>query len=170
MVRRDESKGPLLALRVFLCLRDVGVDLEAWMAADGPLRRTLGHESRRAGLDRVRLVGLLNPMELAAQLRFTTVCLATPRLEGISRALIEAIACGVPVVTHDVGNVRSVLQLASGAPVTDRDPEALGAAIRGFPGGTNPAEAAASLAPGTLVPHLLDELEEAVLSNAGPVE
>ncbi|MGH3001565.1 MAG: glycosyltransferase [Gaiellaceae bacterium] len=54
---------------------------------------------------------------------------------GMSRVLLEAAACGTPVVAHDSGLLGHLVRTRNlGAAVDCRDPSALAAAIRGFLG------------------------------------
>jgi glycosyltransferase involved in cell wall biosynthesis len=58
------------------------------------------------------------------------VCLPSYR-EGLSKTLIEAAACGRPIITSDVPGCREVIQPGiSGLLVPPRDPAALAQAIR----------------------------------------
>ena len=160
--RLEESKDPLLALRVFEALRAGGLRFEAWMAGDGPLRGLVENEVQMRGLDNVRLAGLLTADDLADRLRGTTVCLATSRWEGIPRALIEALACGVPVVTTDVGDMRYIVRPGAGYVVEQRAETALAAAVEASLEDGPSAETAASVTQWSVsrvVPRLLGDLE-----------
>lgn len=160
--RLEESKDPLLALHVFEALRAGGLRFEAWMAGDGPLRGLVENEVQMRGLDNVRLAGLLTADDLADRLRGTMVCLATSRWEGIPRALIEALACGVPVVTTDVGDMRYIVRPGAGYVVEQRAETALASAVEAALEDGPSAETAASVTQwsvGCAVPRLLGNLE-----------
>jgi glycosyltransferase involved in cell wall biosynthesis len=71
--------------------------------------------------------------ELALWYNAADVLLVTSHFEGSSRVVVEALACGTPVVTTDVGDAPEML--ACGAPITildSRDPMALAEAVAGF--------------------------------------
>jgi glycosyltransferase involved in cell wall biosynthesis len=160
--RLEESKDPMLAVRVFGELAARGHKFEAWMAGNGALRETVERELRAASLNMVSVVGLLDSHELATRLRRTTVCLATSRWEGIPRAIIEALACGVPVVSTDVGDVRSLICPENGVLVAERAPAELIAAIEPVVANTSPptvAKSVAHLEATRVVPSLLQEIE-----------
>lgn len=160
--RLEESKDPMLAVRVFRELAARGYRFEAWMAGNGPLREPVERELREANLKMVSLVGLLDAPTLAGRLRQSTVCLATSRWEGIPRAIIEALACGVPVVSTDVGDVRSLICRENGHLVPGREPDELIAALDHVMSCTNRitvAKSVAHLDAKCIVPSLLKDLE-----------
>ena len=160
--RLEESKDPQLAIQVFRELASRGLEFEAWMAGNGPLREMIERELSAADLNMVSVVGLLDPHELAARLRRSTVCLATSRWEGIPRAVIEALACGVPVVSTDVGDVRSLISPENGVLVDGREPAELIDAIERVTASASPPAVAGSVAhleAKRVVPSLLSDLE-----------
>jgi len=79
------------------------------MAGDGPLRG--GVEARATGLgiaDRCRFLGRRD--DVPAVLNACDVVVLSSRNEGLGLSVVEAMACGVPVVATDVGGVRDVLR------------------------------------------------------------
>lgn len=106
--RLEPPKDPLTAIRVFGELRNRGVPFQAWIAGGGTLEPDVREAVLRAGLhETVRVLGVLAPDELAAELRRTDVFLMTSLWEGIPRTVIEALACGVPVASTDAGDVKA---------------------------------------------------------------
>lgn len=82
----------------------------------------------RLGLsDRVRFMGHCNDMQDIYP-AFDVVCLPS-RNEGLPLSVLEAQACGIPVVATDVGSVREGICLETGAVVPPQDRSALAAAI-----------------------------------------
>ncbi|MEZ5850088.1 MAG: glycosyltransferase [Hyphomicrobiaceae bacterium] len=82
--------------------------------------------SRGVG-ERVRFLGQRD--DIAAILpAFDVFCLPS-RSEGLPRSIIEAQACGVPVVATDVGGVSEAICPLSGALVPPEDPAALAVAL-----------------------------------------
>jgi glycosyltransferase involved in cell wall biosynthesis len=109
--RFEPPKDPLLAVAVFALLNDLGIEFSAWMAGQGTLEDETRAAIEQAGLaDRVQLLGLLEPKDLAKTLRSSTVFLMTSRWEGMPRGALEALGTGVPVVSTNVGELRSAVQ------------------------------------------------------------
>lgn len=146
--------GPSGALREHLRLRDdtplVGVvgrlapikdhgtllramkqlpDAHLAVLGDGELRSVLEEMVLAMGLaDRVHLVGWW--MDIPAAMADMDVVALSSRNEGTPVSLIEAGACGRPVVATDVGGVRSVVvDGGSGLLVPPGDPDALAEAL-----------------------------------------
>jgi len=49
--------------------------------------------------------------------------------EGLANAWVEALACGTPVVTSDVGGAREIITCDTAGRLVDRNPEAVAAGI-----------------------------------------
>jgi glycosyltransferase involved in cell wall biosynthesis len=163
--RFQESKDPLLAVEVFKALAAAGVTFRAWLAGEGPLEGTIRQSLDSAGLSQVEMLGLLSRPELAQRLRASTACLGTSRWEGIPRGLIEALACGVPVVSSDVGDVASVVRPENGVLLQQRAPEVFAHALREAGANNSPrrvAQSVAHLDVRHVVPRLLCEIESRV--------
>jgi len=160
--RFDESKDPLLAVHVFASLAERGLLFEAWMAGDGPLRPQVEDQLRAKRLDAVHLAGVLSARNLAHHLRATDACVVTSRWEGIPRAVIEALACGVPVVSTDVGDVPDLVTSHAGLIVKSATVHELTLAVESVLARANQdvASTVTHLDVRRVVPQLLGELEE----------
>lgn len=99
------------------------------LVGDGPERAAL--ESQAAGLgvaERVRFAGATG--EVVTWLAAADVCAAPSRNEGMGRALVEAMALGLPVIGAAVGGIPSVVgDDEAGRLVAPDDVPALGAAL-----------------------------------------
>ena len=114
--RLTPEKGFLDLLQAAGRLRDRGVTFLVRIFGQGPQREALEREIVRLDLrDKVVLAGIAPHAEiLAAMVRATLVTLASchpPNLfqDGISNVLVEAMACGTPVVTTDHDGSRELL-------------------------------------------------------------
>ena len=105
------------------------------IAGRGPMRDTLGAIAVQAGIgDRVRIVDAVPYAGVPAFLRSLDILALPSRpstiwMEQFGRVLIEAMACGVPVVASNSGEIPSVLA-DGGVLVPPGDTEALGNALR----------------------------------------
>jgi teichuronic acid biosynthesis glycosyltransferase TuaC len=117
------------------------------IVGDGPLRLTLESLARDLGVaDRVRFVGEA-PRAAVASFMSRSACLLLPsRSEGLPLVVIEALACGTPVIASDVGGLRELVRTATaGYLVRPGDVEELAAALIDFdPGKHRPADVLAA--------------------------
>lgn len=104
-------------------------DVHMALLGDGELRATLEERARRLGVaDRVHFVGWWT--DIPAAMADMDVVALSSRNEGTPVSLIEAGACGRPVVSTDVGGVASVVSHAeTGLLVPPADPVAFAAAL-----------------------------------------
>lgn len=129
--RLVESKGPMLALEA---LASLPPDVRMCMVGDGPLRQQIQTAVRAQSLDdRVDLRARISSAEMPDLLRSLNVVilpsLTTQRWkEQFGRILIEAMACGVPVIGSDSGEIPNVIGDA-GLIVPEGDTAALAGAI-----------------------------------------
>ena len=84
-------------------------DLRAAVVGDGPLRDRLAREAAALGVaDAVDFLGRRADVE--AVYRDSRVFVLTSRSEGLSVAATEAMACGLPAVVTDVGDMRDLVR------------------------------------------------------------
>ncbi|HEX9884986.1 MAG TPA: glycosyltransferase [Longimicrobiales bacterium] len=87
----------------------------AWVVGDGPHAGTLVRRSREVGLgDRVRFTGHVASLEVASWMAALDILVLPSRTtrtwtEQFGRVLVEAMACGVPVVVSDAGQMAEVV-------------------------------------------------------------
>ena len=136
--RLEAVKDPvnLVAAVASVCDKrpDLRDRLRLVIVGDGSLKQEVAELAKRRGLtDKVLLTGLRDdvPEILAAFDLFVSPSLA----EGFSNTILEAMACGLPVVATDVGeNSRLVVDGRTGRIVPPADAESLGAAIAAYCG------------------------------------
>lgn len=106
-------------------------DVRALIVGDGPLRGALQRQAEASVPGRVDFRSAMPQAELRWAYAAADV-LALPSLrEGWPNVLLEALACGTPVVAADVGGVREIVSAeAPGRVVEGRDPGAWTRAIR----------------------------------------
>lgn len=118
----------LLALRKAL---DGGADLRLDLIGEGPDRQHLQFTIDDLGLvDRVRLLGRRPAAEVAQRLRAADIFLHMSSTEGISNAVLEAMATGLAVITTEAGGMReAVRDGVDGVVVRVREAESAAAAL-----------------------------------------
>jgi teichuronic acid biosynthesis glycosyltransferase TuaC len=100
------------------------------VAGAGPDQAALAASATRFGVaNRVRFAGAVPHGELPGLLGAADVMALASSSEGLANAWVEALACGVPVVTTDVGGARELLTDPRAGRLVDRTPAAFAAAI-----------------------------------------
>jgi glycosyltransferase involved in cell wall biosynthesis len=110
--RLDTEKNPLHLVTIAKSLASK-FDFTIKVAGDGPLLSHLVSVIKSEGLEQHFQV--LGYVENASRVVATSHCLLLPSLwEGLPMALLEAGACGVPVVATPVGGICSLVDTESG--------------------------------------------------------
>jgi glycosyltransferase involved in cell wall biosynthesis len=100
------------------------------IAGDGPDRSRLEQQARKLGIaERVRLLGPQPHAALPALLSAADVMVLPTVSEGLANVWVEALACGTPVVTSDVGGAPEVIDRPDYGRLVPRDPAAIAAAV-----------------------------------------
>jgi glycosyltransferase involved in cell wall biosynthesis len=122
----NERKGQRLAVEALARLPGATLLL----VGEGPDRVWL--EQRIAAPDvagRVRLLGVRPHEELPALLAAADVMILPTASEGLANVWVEALACGTPVVTTDVGGAPDVIDRPEAGRLVPRDAAAIAAAV-----------------------------------------
>jgi colanic acid/amylovoran biosynthesis glycosyltransferase len=136
-----EKKGHAFLIRTARMLIDRGVPLAVDFVGDGPLRDALRRQVALAGLDSVIcFAGVLPHDELLRRLcdghwdvmALPSIVTATGEKEGIPVSLIEAMACGVPVISTDTGGIPELLGGGVGVLVPEQDLTAMAQGLEGL--------------------------------------
>ncbi len=101
------------------------------LIGEGPERTRLEEQARSLGLEQsVELPGAEIPEQVTDRLRQSDLFVLPSREEGMSVALLEAIALGIPVVASSIpGNRRLILEFKNGRLAPVDDPEGLAKVI-----------------------------------------
>jgi glycosyltransferase involved in cell wall biosynthesis len=123
-----ENKGQALAIEAVPALPGYRLHL----VGDGPDAGMLRALVRRLGLeDRVLFCGRVEQSELATYYSAADLLLLPSSREGSPNVVLEALACGTPVVAAAVGGVPDLIDAdAAGGLFVDRSASALAAAVR----------------------------------------
>ncbi len=102
--------SPEKGIDALLAAWKLGVHLPVRVIGDGPLRPYLLDRIEREGIRGVGVLGPLSPKECLDQMRGSAF-LVFPSLwyEGFGRVVIEAYACGKPVIATRLGSMQEVV-------------------------------------------------------------
>jgi glycosyltransferase involved in cell wall biosynthesis len=96
------------------------------IAGDGPLRERLHNEASNLGLRDVQFVGLVPPDCMPMLYDQADVYLNASDIDNMPISILEAAACGLPIVSTDAGGIPYILQQGTtGLMVPCNDDEAL---------------------------------------------
>ncbi len=85
-------------------------ELQLLLVGDGPLRESVEHDIRcRCLTEHVRLIGPKPHSQLPDWYRAADLVLLSSWSEGLPNVLREAVSCGRPFVSTDVGSVREIV-------------------------------------------------------------
>ncbi|MGH9749459.1 MAG: glycosyltransferase [Candidatus Polarisedimenticolia bacterium] len=132
LCRLEAIKGVDLLLRGFLQAAPARPRLRLHLAGDGPLRPVL-EDMLRAAPPAIRARVTLAPGWVAPEeiLPALDLFFLVSRNEGMGRALVEAMACGLPVVGTAVGGIPDVLDGGeAGLLIPPEDPGAVARALQ----------------------------------------
>jgi glycosyltransferase involved in cell wall biosynthesis len=111
------KKGYAVLFKALALLAAPGMDFTCDVFGEGELRPALAAEIARLGLRfRVRLRGVAPQEELVREYRRTAVFALTPLVmpsgdrDGIPNVLVEAMACGVPVISTRVSGIPELIE------------------------------------------------------------
>jgi glycosyltransferase involved in cell wall biosynthesis len=121
-----------VAIRAIALLRDEYPQMRVSIAGVGAERSALERQVAQLGLTAcVRFTGALDAAGIASLYRDADIMLNPSRADNTPNALIEAAACGVPIVSTDVGGIPYLVEHGQSAWLVDsEDPEALAAGLR----------------------------------------
>lgn len=130
--RLQHQKDPDLLVRSFSELCGYSVDAKLLIVGEGNLENQAKRVAEETGCKaRVYFLGYLRQEELASLLSVCDALLLTSRYEGMPRSVLEALGCGIPVVTTRAGEVTLVVETGfNGEIVDDRSAGSIAAALK----------------------------------------
>ena len=126
-----EHKGQRLVVLALVQLRKQHPNAQLAIVGDGPDRAALQALAEHEGVaDAVRMVGAVPNTELARWYSAADVLVLASSREGWPNVLLEAMACGTPVVASNVGGVPEIVRHpAAGRVVAERSAAAFADSI-----------------------------------------
>jgi len=130
--RFDAQKDHETLIVAFRFVLEANPRVRLWLAGDGPRRHMIERLARRLGAaDRVTFLGQV--ADMPAFYRQLDTYVQSTRAEGLSLALLEAMACARPVVASAVGGNEQIVENdRSGVLVPPGDALALARALSGL--------------------------------------
>jgi glycosyltransferase involved in cell wall biosynthesis len=105
--RIEPAKNPLLAVEVINLLPN---HYTLTVAGSGTLEEQMKTAARGSiASNRIQFLGSVHKSEMGALMRAHDLLLMTSRFEGYSRSIVEALACGLPVVTTPGGEPNGLI-------------------------------------------------------------
>lgn len=137
--RLAAEKGVPVLLRSLIALKNEGYAFQLTLLGDGAERAALEAEVKEHGLDQmVHFGGFASQETVKSTLQASDVFVLPSFAEGVPVSLMEAMACGVPVIGTNVGGVTELIEHGvSGLVVAPSDEVALKNAISKY--SDNPA-------------------------------
>lgn len=127
--RLHPQKDPLLLVQSFGALNEPNIHL--LIAGQGELIDQVRSEIDRLGLSKqITMLGALKQAELADLHRVCNAFVLSSAYEGLPLVVLEALACGTPVVTTRCGETPKLLTADSGVVCEERTPEAIASSLR----------------------------------------
>jgi glycosyltransferase involved in cell wall biosynthesis len=138
-----ERKGQDIAIRALADIPGARLVLIGKGEEEARLRALA---TREGVAERVLFAGSLDHDMMPLILSAADVMVLPTRNEGLANAWVEALACGTPVVTCDVGGARELIASDVAGRLVERSPEAVAAGINAILGNPPPRELVAALA------------------------
>lgn len=139
--RLELPKAPYLLLDTFYLINKRYPESKLVIVGDGTLRRKIIEKSNNLNLsDKVSFFGSKSPIEIAQLMNIADLFLLTSDFEGMPCVVLEALACGLPVVATNAGEIPLVVKDGiSGKVISSRNPEDIAKAV--FDVNTSPPSA-----------------------------
>ncbi len=130
--RLQRQKAPERMIAAFAALRATCASARLLVVGDGNLRAEVEAQVAAEGMQHsVHLLGALPQSRLALCYQAADVLLLTSNFEGMPMSVLEALSCGLPVVSTDVGEVHRVVHPGLNGELAARaEPECLADALR----------------------------------------
>ena len=128
--RLVEAKGLRELLEAFKALQSQFDNLKLVLVGDGVMNQELSKLITTSDIaSQVTMTGGLPPDQVAQWIAASDLLTLPSWSEGYPNVVVEAIACGRPVVATDVGGTREIVNEKNGLLIVPRDPKALEIAL-----------------------------------------
>ncbi len=137
--RLVDVKGHSHLIDAMHLLAQKGIDVTLDLAGDGPLRGEIEAQVKRCGVEnRTQFLGQLSYSDLLPRVSarewdivvLPSIITESGEQEGTPVSLMEAMSCGIPVISTHTGGIAELLENGAGTLVPQKDAAALAAAIQ----------------------------------------
>lgn len=128
--RMVPNKGVVRILDAMAVLARDGMSVSGLFIGRGPLGERMRAHARALGVDARFVEWIDSPADLAQAYRQSRVCVCASSCEGGPRFTVEAMACGVPVVSTPVGVMSELMEDGRAGGLSGFDAHSLAAALR----------------------------------------
>lgn len=97
-------------IEFILSLAKLSSNIVYYIIGNGPERKTLTNQINKEQISNVFLLGEKAEEELVFLLNTSDLFLLTSFAEGTSTAIIEAMACGLPIISSNVGGIEKLIK------------------------------------------------------------
>lgn len=126
-----EAKGVNDLVQAFRRLTAQGHDVWLALVGDGPLLDNLRSAAQGEGWgDKLHLPGQVPPSEVSGWMQASDIFALLSYAEGLPNVVLEAMACGLPIVATEVGGIPEVVDQEVGRLVPPRRPDAVTARMK----------------------------------------
>ncbi len=109
--RLQKQKAPERLINAFYSLLQIQPDARLILAGDGNLRSQVEDQIKELGLgDKVQLLGAVTPQIIRLCYQSSDVLALSSNFEGMPICVLESLACGLPVVSTNVGEISRVVK------------------------------------------------------------
>jgi glycosyltransferase involved in cell wall biosynthesis len=124
------EKGGDTLVSVIPSLKELIPNIHLYIALDVPLDSQLRQLVKKTGVEsNVTFTGFLRGDSYISLLKSSDVFILPSRREGFPISILEAMACGKPIVTTDSGGIREVVKDGINGIISAPDPDSLVSAV-----------------------------------------
>ena len=127
--RYEKEKNIPLLLEAFALVEKKRADARLVLYGSGKDKKKLMAYAREIGVKNVDFRDAVSQADVPKILNCADVFALTSEYESCPLVVQEALACGVPVVSVDVGRCRELISVAGGGRIVPRDPRELAATL-----------------------------------------
>lgn len=123
-------KRPLVIIQQIIQLREKGLDVSLHIGGNGDLSEIRQIISDNHATDYIHCFGSLTQQEVADKMKAADVFVLFSEQENLPCVLLEAMSCGIPFISSDVGGIRELMDGHKGLLMNKEQPSDLFEALK----------------------------------------